>query len=69
VQDGRVLGVIDRPAIAAGTVAAVAAVAVGAGHIERRGAAGLAGMVTDPLALLRDLWDRGVRAAAFEGAS
>jgi hypothetical protein len=61
--------VIDRPAIAAGTVAAVAAVMVGSGNVHGHGAAGLAGMVADPLPLLRELRDRGVRAAAFEGVS
>ena len=69
VRDAHVLGVIDRPAIAAGTVAAVAAVAAAAGTLEGPGAGGLAAFVTDPLPLLRDLWDRGVRAAAFEGVS
>jgi len=69
VRDARVLGVIDRPGIAAGTVAAVAAIAVGAGETQGPGAGGLAAMVSDPLPVLRDLWDRGVRAAAFEGVS
>jgi hypothetical protein len=69
VHDGRVLGVIDRPAIAAGTVAALAAAMVGSGDVDGHGAAGLAGMVADPLPLLRELRDRGVRAAAFEGVS
>jgi hypothetical protein len=69
VRDAHVLGVIDRPAIAAGTVAAVAAVAVGTGAIDRSGAGGLAALVPDPLPFLRDLWERGVRAAAFEGVS
>jgi saccharopine dehydrogenase-like NADP-dependent oxidoreductase len=69
VRDTRVLGVIDRPAVAAGTVAAVAAVEAGAGRLARSGAGGLAEVVTDPLSLLRDLWERGVRAAVFEGAS
>jgi hypothetical protein len=69
VHDAHVLGVIDRPAIAAGTVAAVAAVAAGTGTLEGPGAAGLAALVPDPLPFLRDLWERGVRAAAFEGVS
>ena len=69
VRDAHVLGVIDRPAIAAGTVAAVAAVAAGTGSLEGPGAKGLAALVADPLPLLRELWDRGVRAAAFEGVS
>lgn len=68
-QDTRVLGVIDRPAIAAGTVAAVAAVAAARGELQVAGAAGLAALVSDPLPLLRALWDRGVRAATFEGVS
>jgi hypothetical protein len=69
VPDLRVLGVIDRPAIAAGSVAAVAAVWAAAGRLEGTGAGGLATFVTDPLPFLRDLRDRGVRAAAFEGVS
>ena len=68
-RDGRVLGAIDRPAIAAGSVAAVAAVAATTGALDGPGAGGLAALVNDPLPLLRDLWERGVRAAAFEGAS
>ena len=53
-------------AVASGAVAAVAARAVGDGTIARHGAFGLAA-VEDPLPLLNDLADRGVRAAAFEG--
>lgn len=68
-RDARVLGAIDRPAIAAGSVAAVAAVSVATGGLDRFGAGGLAALVGDPLPLLRDLWERGVRAAAFEGAN
>jgi hypothetical protein len=69
VRDTRVLGVIDRPAIAAGTVAAVAAVWAATGRLEGTGTAGLASVVGDPLPFLRDLRERGVRAAAFEGVS
>ncbi len=69
VRDAHVLGVIDRPAIAAGTVAAVAAVAAGTGALGGPGAGGLAAFVSDPLPFLRELWERGVRAAAFEGVS
>ena len=68
-QGGRdvvVYGAMDRPAVAAGAVAAVAARAVGDGTIDRVGAFGLAA-VEDPLPLLADLADRGIRAAAFEG--
>jgi hypothetical protein len=69
VREAHVLGAIDRPAIAAGTVAAIAAVAAAAGDLERTGAGGLASKVRDPLPLLQQLWDRGVRAAAFEGVT
>jgi hypothetical protein len=69
VRDAHVLGVIDRPAIAAGTVAAVAAVEAASGRLSRPGAGGLAALVPDPLPVLRELWERGVRAAAFEGVS
>jgi hypothetical protein len=68
-RDARVLGAIDRPAIAAGSVAAVAAVAAGTGGLGGTGAGGLAAFAVDPLPLLRELWERGVRAAAFEGAN
>lgn len=65
--DTRVLGAMDRPAVAAGAVAALAAVEVAAGRVAA-GSGGLAGRV-DPLAFLTELAKRGVRAAAFEGAS
>ena len=67
-RDVRVLGVLDRPAMAAGAVAAVAARAVAAGQLARTGAAGLAEMVEHPVAFLRELSDRGVRAAVFDPA-
>jgi hypothetical protein len=44
----------------------VTARAVGDGSVDRRGAFGLAA-VEDPLPLLTDLADRGIRAAAFDG--
>ena len=65
-RDVVVYGAMDRPAVAAGAVAAVAAVAVGDGSIGRHGSFGLAAL-EDPLPLLTDLADRGIRAAAFEG--
>lgn len=65
-RDVVVYGAMDRPAVAAGAVAAVAARAVGDGTIDRRGAFGLAA-VEDPVPLLTDLADRGIRAAVFEG--
>jgi hypothetical protein len=65
-RDVVVYGAMDRPAVAAGAVAAVTARAVGDGSISRRGAFGLAAL-EDPVPLLTDLADRGIRAAAFEG--
>jgi saccharopine dehydrogenase-like NADP-dependent oxidoreductase len=64
----QVLGAMDRPAVAAGTVAALAAVAAGSGQLRRRGAGGLAELV-DPLWFLGLLAQRGVKAAVFEGAA
>ncbi|MGH9066398.1 MAG: hypothetical protein ACRD0J_02595, partial [Acidimicrobiales bacterium] len=65
-KDAVVLGVIDRPAVAAGTVAAVAAVWAATGRLAHGGAAGLAELVPDPVPFLRELAERGVRAAAFD---
>lgn len=62
----QVLGAMDRPAVAAGTVAALAAVAAGGRQLRRDGAAGLAELV-DPLWFLNLLAQRGVKAAVFEG--
>jgi saccharopine dehydrogenase-like NADP-dependent oxidoreductase len=62
----RVFGAIDRPAVAAGIVAAAAARATVLGRARRTGAGGLAEML-EPRRALRDLARRGVRAAVFEG--
>lgn len=68
--DGRgsvlVYGAMDRPAVAAGAVAAVAARFILEGRLRRHGATGLAEAV-DSLAFLTELARRGVRAAVFEG--
>ena len=66
-SDVRVLGAMDRPAVAAGAVAAVAANWAADGRMARSGAAGLAELVDDAVPFLRDLAQRGVRAAVFEG--
>jgi hypothetical protein len=63
----RVLGAVDRPAVAAGAVAAVAARWAVDGRLTRTGAAGLA-TLADPGPFLATLADRGVKAAIFEGA-
>jgi hypothetical protein len=65
--DARVLGAIDRPAVAAGAVAAVAAAWAAAGRFDRSGAGGLAALVSEPVPFLHDLAERGVRAAVFAG--
>jgi hypothetical protein len=61
-----VLGAMDRPAVAAGAVAAVTALWALTGRLAGPGARGLAGQV-DPVPFLEDLRRRGVRAAVFEG--
>lgn len=60
-----ILGVMDHPSVAAGTVAALAAVAAGRGRAPV-GAGGLAGW-PQPERLLRELRERGVRVAVFSG--
>ncbi len=67
-RDAAVFGAIDRPALAAGAVAANAAMWAATRRFARAGAAGLAELVEDPVPFLRALADRGVRAAVFEGA-
>lgn len=64
-RDVVVLGAIDRPAVAAGAVAALAALAVGRGEMPA-GAGGLARGI-EPVPFLRELARRGVKAAAFVG--
>jgi saccharopine dehydrogenase-like NADP-dependent oxidoreductase len=68
-HDAKVLGALDRPAVAAGTVAALAAVWTAAGRLGRSGAGGLAELVTEPVPFLRELAHRGVKAAVFEGSA
>jgi saccharopine dehydrogenase-like NADP-dependent oxidoreductase len=65
-RDTIVLGAVDRPAVAAGTVAAVTARWVAGGQALTTGAAGLAALV-EPLPFLHELGRAGVRAAVFEG--
>jgi hypothetical protein len=65
-RDTIVLGAVDRPAVAAGTVAAVTTRWVASGQTLVTGAAGLASLV-EPLPFLQELARAGVRAAVFEG--
>jgi hypothetical protein len=62
-----VLGAIDRPAVAAGAVAALAAVAVARGEVPP-GARGL-GAAIETVPFLAELARRGVKAAAFVGSA
>ncbi len=59
---------MDRPAVAAGAVAALATIAAGDRALRRTGAGGLAEMV-EPIPFLTELARRGVKAAVFEGAA
>lgn len=65
-RNDRVLGAVDRPAVAAGTVAAVACRWALDGRLSRTGAAGLASLV-EPGPFLAALANRGVKVAVFEG--
>ena len=67
--DTVVYGAVDRPGLAAGAVAALVAVEAAEGRLSGPGAAGLALLVTEPLPLLQELADRGVRCAAFAGSA
>jgi hypothetical protein len=67
-HDAQVLGALDRPAVAAGTVAAVSALWMATGGLSRPGSGGLAELVTEPVPFLRELSRRGVKAAVFEGS-
>jgi hypothetical protein len=62
----KILGAVERPAVAAAAVAASAAVAIIADTAGGPGSRGLAA-VDDPAAIVRDLARRGVQAQEFEG--
>lgn len=62
-----IYGALDRPAVAAATVAAVAGQWAAEGRLDGVGALGLAELMADPVPMLHELAERGVRAAAFEG--
>jgi len=62
-----VFGAVDRPAVAAGAVAAATAIHVATRDVEP-GSVGLASLA-DGRELLRDLAGRGVKAARFEGTA
>jgi saccharopine dehydrogenase-like NADP-dependent oxidoreductase len=64
--DDRVLGAVDRPAVAAGTVAAMTARWAIDGRLAHPGASGLASLV-EPGPFLAALAERGLKVAVFEG--
>jgi hypothetical protein len=63
----RILGAGVAPAVAAGAVAARAALWAGAGRLSRHGAAGLAELVKRPGQFLQELGGAGITVAEFEG--
>jgi hypothetical protein len=67
VQDVTVLGALDRPAVAAGAVAALSARWALQGRLPT-GAFGL-GAVSDPVPFLAELAQVGIKAAIFDGAA
>jgi saccharopine dehydrogenase-like NADP-dependent oxidoreductase len=67
MQDVTVLGALDRPAVAAGAVAALATRWAVQGRIAP-GAAGLAA-IPEPLPFLAELAGVGIKAAVFDGSS
>lgn len=64
--DERVLGAVDRPAVATGAVAALACRWAAERRLAHTGAAGLASLV-EPGPFLAALAERGVKVAVFEG--
>ena len=74
VRDTIVYGVIERPAVAAGTVLAVTTARLGGllPAVELRDAspgARALGAIVDPARFLGELARRGVKAAVFEGVA
>jgi len=67
-SDVVVLGVVDRPAVAAGAWPRWRPTWAVESRLTRTGAAGLAELVPEAVPFLRQLADRGVRAAVFEGS-
>jgi hypothetical protein len=64
-----VVGVSARPALVAGTVAAITASWAGCGRLSRPGAGGLAELIDDPAAFLRVVDAAGVPTSVFEGST
>lgn len=67
VRDAVILGALDRPAVAAATMASVAGAWALDGRLARLGAGGVAELVEDTTGMLAELAELGMRAAVFEG--
>lgn len=67
-QETIVLGLVGRPAVVTAAVAATTASWVLRGSLRGHGVAGVASLLSDPVPFLRELADRGVRAARLEPA-
>ena len=63
----RILGAATPPAVVAATVTTITTRWAGAGRLARAGAAGLAELVDDPGAFLREAAGAGVVISAFQG--
>jgi hypothetical protein len=68
-RDVRVYGVVERTSVAAGTMLAVSAATLGGAVGARAARAGVhgPGVLFEPVPMLAELAQRGVRAAVFEG--
>jgi saccharopine dehydrogenase-like NADP-dependent oxidoreductase len=64
-----ILGALDRPAVAAGTVAGLAARLCVDNGLAHPGAGGLASLLPDTVPFMSELAKAGVRAAVFEGVT
>ncbi len=69
VSDSVVVGAVGRPALVAGTVAALAARWAVEGRLARPGAAGMAEMVGEPAAFLARVSERGIPISVFDGSA
>jgi hypothetical protein len=69
VRNGIVLGMLDRPAVAAGVMASVMAELAVSRSLSRVGSGGVSELVVDTTPVLHRLAEKGVKAAVFEGRS
>jgi len=67
-RENLILGAIDRPAVAAGAVAALSVLWAASGRLAAATAGGLAELLTDSGPFLTELARRGVKAAVFDGS-